>query len=536
MVDADQGLAGQYPPSYPATRQPHLSVTVVIDEETSARITAFWDASGDPDAWNFITTELHNGDCYYFLALLRAFRKFRSGGRRIRVLAVNRQHLALAALFADQIDQLEYTPNADFSGEQLSAWRVARNRGEFVPGILLNLFPLNYFPPPLDWGALWFLLTTRGLYFLHLFKLLLGLPIDIALDVPAVSASARRAALELSRQHDLIPGRTLILFPYGVSWPQGEQATRDHMAALAARATAGGLRVLTSIAGEEVPVPGTSGIFIPFGVLIPFCELAGYVVGLRSGISEVLATARCTKVYTYINQEAIDDNSVVAYGLGGAERGIVFDFDRHPDPPGFAETALARLLGPAPSDGSSCIPQKVRQLLNLTLSPAIPNGRFTAAEFIIRHDWGRIFTSGVLGDGWSGPEGDGIWTQGFRSVLYLKPAIPASFTAEALLGRSVILCIELAFAIAPDTHDVLDYSIEVNEDRSCHQARWPDNVRVFRIPLSLDVATAPLRLTIMVENPISLHDLANGRGGDGRIVGMRLMKAGYERDESDAAQ
>lgn len=508
----------------------------MIDEETSARITAFWDACGDPDAWNFITTELHNGDCYYFLSLLRAFRKFRSGGRRIRVLAVNRQHLALATLFADQIDQLEYTPNANFSGDQLSAWRVARNRGEFVPGILLNLFPLNYFPPPLDWGALWFLLTTRGLYFLHMFKLIMGLPIDIGLDVPAVTDSARRAALELSRQHDLIPGRTLILFPYGVSWPQSEQATLAHMTALAARATAGGLRVLTSIAGAEVPVPGTSGVFIPFGVLIPFCELAGYVVGLRSGISEVIASARCTKLYTYINQEAIDDNSVVAYGLGGAERGVVFDFDKQPDPAGFAETVMARLLGPAPADGSGCIPKQVRDLLKLTLSPAAPNGRFTASEFIIRHDWGRVFNSGVLGDGWSGPEGDGIWTQGFRSVLYLKPAIPAWFTPESMQGRSIVLCIELAFAIAPDTHDVLDYSIEVNEERSCHQARWPDNMRVFRIPLTPLAAAAPVRLTLMVENPISLRDLANGQGGDGRIVGMRLMKAGYEHNEPGGSQ
>jgi hypothetical protein len=499
-----------------------------MDQEVAANLDEFCRQNCAPDAWNFITTGLHNGDLYHFLTLLRPFKTLRAGRHPVRLIATSKPHLAIANLFADRVDEITYTPAPDFTGPQLSEWRVATGRDKFAPGELINMLPHDYFRPPLQFGPLWFMLNDRAMFYIHLMKLLLNLPLSIAPDLPVVTAQARDEARTLFQQRDLAEGRSLILFPYQHSHPRGFTYTQECFAALAARATAVGLHVYTSIGPGEEPIEGTTGIFIPFSIVVPFCELAGHVVVWRSGLSDMLVTARCANVGIYHSRSWLESHSPICYNLGGSERGLVFDLDNRSDPQNFAETVLATLVGAEPSDGSACIPGQIRELLALRLRPDRPNGLFRQQDFVIRHDWGRVFTSGVLGEGWSGLEPWGIWSQGYRSILYLKPALPTSFDPAELGDRQMVLVLDLQFAIARETHEVLHYTVEVNAEATAHEAQWPHRGRVLRIRLRPEQLRMPLRITFTVDNPATTRALSGGKSNDDRLIGIGLGRACYE--------
>lgn len=499
-----------------------------MDESTLAAIENFWSHHCEPEAWNFVTTSLHNGDLYCLLGLLRPFKAMRAGGRPVRVLAVNRAHFAIANLFADRVDEIKLTLDADFTGLQISEWRVVTGRAKFAPGELINMLPNDYFRPPIQFSRLWFVLNDRASFLIHLMKLILTLPMDIAPDLPATTAVAQEEAKSQFLQHGMIEGKTLILFPYQHSHSAGFRYTQECFAALAGRASAMGLRVYTSVSRDEKPIEGTTGVFIPFDLLVPLSDLAGYIVVWRSGISDMLAPTICANVGIYRAQNWYENHSPICYGLGGNERGVVFDLDNHVDPQRFAEVITDTLFGPDPADASSFVPLPVRELLQLRLRPDRPNGLFRRDDFVIRHDWGRIFTSGVLGDGWGGLEPWGIWTHGYRSILYLKPALPASFEDAEVGDRQVFLVLDLMFAIAANTHEHLHYEVEVNSDKYIHSEHWPQNYQVLRIKLRPEQLRMPLRVTFTIDNPMTPRNISNGRSTDDRLIAIGLRRACYE--------
>lgn len=501
-----------------------------IDPTVLSRIDAYWAAYGEANAWNFVTSNLHNGDLYSVLTLLRLFRKAKAGGRPMRLLAIGRTHAQIGALFGDVLDEVVATPVPGFSARDLNRWRVVRGCDGVSTGtpILLNF--IDYVEPPLAWGALWFLFNERNIFYMHLFKFLTGLQLDAAPSLPSTSPYARSGALALIHQHQLPTGKTLVLFPYArtPAYAQHPDSVRAHCAALVPLAAAQGIEVCTSVVGTEEPIPGTRGVFIPFDLLVPFCELAGHAITVRSGISDMLATAQCRKLHVYPSQWAADRASPLALGLGGIEHNLAFDLVNRPDPSGFAETVMGQLLGPMPVDGSAHVPAAVRRLLHLTVDGIAPDGRFRHPDFVVASEHYRLFGSGVLAEGWSAAEDWGTWTLGYRAILYLRAAVTQGLDPARVADHRIVLLLDLQFAIAPDTHEVLDYAIEVNGDTTYHQARWPDRWRVLRIPLSPDALAAPVRVTFTTENPVSSRVLSNGGNDDDRVIGIGLLKATYD--------
>jgi hypothetical protein len=501
-----------------------------MDDAVLARIEAYWARHGQADAWTFITTNLHNGDLYSVLTLLRPFRMLRSGGRPVRVLATGRTHHQIALLFRDVIDEVIYTPEAAFTARDINHWRVIRGCGYLTTGTPIPLNVIDYIEPPLPWGGLWFLFNDLGIFYMHLFKFLLGLPLDVAPSPPTISPHARHAAAELLNQYSLPFGKTVVLFPYAqtAEYAQHPQRVRDHFAALAERARLNGLSVCTSVVQDEEPVDGTRSMFIPFGLLIPFCDLAGYAVTIRSGITDMLSVSQCRKLHIYPSQRAADRVSPVGLGLGGIEQNLAFQFAEQPDPDGFAKIASHALLAPQPTDGSAWVPALVRDLLALKVSKGAPDGRFRAADGILRMENYRLFVSGVLAEGWSGAEDWGTWTLGHRSIVYLRAATAFGLDPAETDGCPIVLLLDLQFAITRDIHEVLEYSVEVNGRAAYYQARWPDRWRVLRLPLAPAELHAPVRVIFSVENPALRHVPPDGGAGDRRVIGIGLLKATYE--------
>jgi hypothetical protein len=497
--------------------------------EDLAAVNAFWERHCDPEGWNFYVADAGNGDLYRILTLMRPFRGLRAGGRSIRVITGSRPQAALCSMFSDVIDHVVCTPEARFNGRTIRDWRRATGRDHLRPGELINLYPVDYFQPPLDWGRLWYLLNDRGIFFIHLYKFLLGLQLDISPDLPFISDEARVGARALFEQAGLDAGRTLLLFPYAKSAPfsQSRPDVERHFAALAKAAAEQGLRVCTSVAPAEDPIDGTDGVFIPLDLLIPFCDLAGYAVTVRSGISDILSGACCRKLHIYPSEWMAEAVSPIADGVGGVERNLSFVFAEENDPPRFAALALDALQRPVAGDASTYVPRHISDLLAAPLTCGDLNGRFRQQDFVIRNDYARLYSSGALADGWSGSENWGIWTLGYRATLYLRPAAVMLPDIHDRPEQPVNLVLDLTFALSESTRETLDCTIEVNGgERVPHVARWPDRWRVFHFPLPREALDTPTRITVTVRDPKA----ASNPVGEQRLLG--LIGAFYESTEA----
>jgi hypothetical protein len=135
----------------------------------------------------------------------------------------------------------------------------------------------------------------KGLDFEKMFRYAsFDLDEDVAHDVPSAGPDpeAVRAALV---GKGLRPGRTVILAPYARSLVHGHD--EQFWDSLAADLTAQGYDVCTSGFGPEEPaVAGTALLQFPFSEAVQFVESAGFFVGLRSGLCDVISPAKAVKV------------------------------------------------------------------------------------------------------------------------------------------------------------------------------------------------------------------------------------------------
>lgn len=102
----------------------------------------------------------------------------------------------------------------------------------------------------------------------------------------------------------------------------------------------------------------------------------------------------------------------------------------------------------------------------------------------------------------------------------------------------VNLRLELGFAIGPEVHRTLDYAIQANGDEPIrYQAHWPDGHqshwpegrwRTLHFPLPTGAESCPVRITFIVDNPVSTRVLHGAESGDDRIIGIELLRASYD--------
>lgn len=119
--------------------------------------------------------------------------------------------------------------------------------------------------------------------------------------------------------------------------------------------------------------------------------------------------------------------------------------------------------------------------------------------------------------------------RGLSEAGHAAPGVAAGWASV----RPVSLVLDLCFAIAPETHPVLEYSIEVNTAPAQQfEARWPNRWRIHRIPLKPAELAIPCRITFTMRNPVSTRVLKGGASHDGRILGIGLLKATYEMAEA----
>jgi len=102
---------------------------------------------------------------------------------------------------------------------------------------------------------------------------------------------------DIFSRNDLTTGQTVVLMPYAVSM---KQIPREFWEMLAYKLRQRGYTVCTNSQGEKEPaIRGTKAVQIPIQYLVPFLNMAGSIVGVRSGIFDVTETANIRRVIFY---------------------------------------------------------------------------------------------------------------------------------------------------------------------------------------------------------------------------------------------
>ena len=134
-----------------------------------------------------------------------------------------------------------------------------------------------------------------------------------SLELPLFNAEN---SVEYFRKGQFKKGRTVLLSPYSTS-NIGNLPTNKFWIKIAEYFLNNEYTVCTNCAGSEQPIPGTRKICLPYKDSVPFLNLAGYFIGVRSGLCDIISTSICRKIviHTYKNRFWPNGNSIAYTGL-----------------------------------------------------------------------------------------------------------------------------------------------------------------------------------------------------------------------------
>ncbi len=483
-----------------------------------ARLDAMWREHGASDEWVFCSHMMRNGDFFIALSLLHEFRHAHAAGRRMRLLVTDARQEALARLFLDRIDVVRRAGAVTSLpiGETLR-WMETRGLDRFAPGGLIMLQPWSAARPPFHLNAF---IGDGHAFYASMMAMTLRLMPNTALCPAPVGEAERARADALAAEVGVVAGRTLVLFPYAQSF-QGQWT--EMLGLLASRAREEGFVVLTScVPGKEEPVPGTAAVDIPFPLLRPFCEAAGFAVSARSGISDMLARSACRHVVIYNRPDLLRTWSLRALGWGGDAAELALEPGRQ-SPADEAARVWTALTEDAEAAQPSALPADIESFLALTplsvpagqqevrvpLGLAAPHARFR----------GMVAHPGiVLAEGWW-IDHRAHWTYGGRAAFHLRAAPEIAEAARAGKARLVLRGEAAVSSTMPDL------ALEVRLGRVAHARtlRWGEAAEI-ELPLPRGVRLEEvLACEIMVHEPRS-PQMLQGRGEDRRPLGFGLSE------------
>ncbi|MCR4675592.1 MAG: hypothetical protein K5675_11305, partial [Lachnospiraceae bacterium] len=92
---------------------------------------------------------------------------------------------------------------------------------------------------------------------------------------------------ELFEQYGLQKGNTILLAPYSNTLGN---IPKEAAADMARRLKQMGYSVCTNIAGDEEAIEGTTGLFLPYDIVLDFVNKAGGIIGIRSGLFDIVSS------------------------------------------------------------------------------------------------------------------------------------------------------------------------------------------------------------------------------------------------------
>lgn len=137
----------------------------------------------------------------------------------------------------------------------------------------------------------------KGIDFRHMFQYaVFGLSHQAELHLPKYRV--QEAELKaIMKEHGIVEGKTVILSPYANTISNLSEKIWEQ---IAFKYQEKGYVVFTNSSGDSEPaVKGTKPLFLPYSQMVPVLEKAGTFIGMRSGLCDIIASAKCKKVILY---------------------------------------------------------------------------------------------------------------------------------------------------------------------------------------------------------------------------------------------
>ena len=142
------------------------------------------------------------------------------------------------------------------------------------------------------------MLTYIGLTWMEHYRELFGLPENSEINVTRFPSDTDAEKIFL--EQGMIPGKTVVLSPYANTV---RQFSKKFWEVLAERLLSLGYCVCTNLASESgEAISGTIPTFVDIDKIISFVETAGYFIGIRSGLCDILCTCECLKIILYSDE------------------------------------------------------------------------------------------------------------------------------------------------------------------------------------------------------------------------------------------
>lgn len=149
---------------------------------------------------------------------------------------------------------------------------------------------------------------ASGLTNLEMIKSLLGLSLVTKPVPPLPVSNSIKEAKKLFKSMNLTRGKTVLIAPFAKSYPH--KLSENWWSLVVSKLLNEGFKVVNNIASgvsfsskdirDNVDfIEGSIPLVIPIGLVIPFAELCGSFIGVRSGLCDLLAFSNTNKIIIY---------------------------------------------------------------------------------------------------------------------------------------------------------------------------------------------------------------------------------------------
>lgn len=267
----------------------------------------------DKDEWCFVC-DGHLGDDYRLLVFLGEFSK-RMVTKKLSVV-ISKQYSSLPKMFPyiSKIISLKKIPNAFITG-------FVSSYTEALPGrpLLIHLKrPILYQTIPKDK----FIENNA----LDTYKSTLGLEQSVKPAKPTTGNESKKRAYAKFNMLGLKVGKTVVVFPNANTHKiENNIFWKKILDTLKTR----GFVIVGNSKPKEKIFLDINRVNLEIDELLPFVELAGYMISVRNGICDLLSSANATKFILYPDIKSYRFDTIVAYNYKNSGKTIELVLNSH---------------------------------------------------------------------------------------------------------------------------------------------------------------------------------------------------------------
>jgi len=232
-----------------------------------------------------IICDLNLGETYLFCSMLDYFKEDH-GLEKIVFVSDRKYHKNICQMFDDKIDRYYISPH--INTKSFVSLR------EIKKGSFYLIYDKN-------WNFT--NLKNSGNSHLQQLKITAKINTFAKINHHKNKENYRLEAKEIFDSLQLKPGKTVLISPEAKSC---NSMDRDQYSDLIEKLKNKGYDIFLNVNNSENNIPGVKSIFLPLPAAVPFCDLCGHVIAIRSGFCDIISSTQAKLHIVYPDQSYLD--------------------------------------------------------------------------------------------------------------------------------------------------------------------------------------------------------------------------------------